>query len=244
MDNRSFSELIQRAREEQKKLIAYSKYAPIYNSNIILNRLNNYIKNNLTPTQEEEKELNISLLAAKSLDFDGHFKDYAFLLHDVWSGFLAFLNKPRTISLSGDERIAYNFYLNHGFSHNQILGHLDGIDFTKSIDANFKLHQNTIATQWKALCIPQGNYYADKGRNPSCLGVYKKQTDYPGHISSRIEHHFRLQSDVTVLKSIAASVIDMWSIKIRNKPHKHRTKGGCTQYFNAKDKIQFQQIQP
>lgn len=41
--------------------------------------LDTYIENNLIPTQNEDQELNVSLLAAKALYFDEYFKDYALL---------------------------------------------------------------------------------------------------------------------------------------------------------------------
>lgn len=250
MDDRDhdLSELIQKALNENEKLREYSGYAPIYNSNIILHQINDYIKNNSIPSLDDEQRLNVSLLAAKALDFDDRFKIYTLLLHYIWNGFLLFLIKPRAIPLLSDQRKAYDFYLRHGFTCNQIWGHLDGIDFGigKLFVADFELNQGDIIAQWKALCIPQGNYYTDQENDtdqrnlPDCLGVYKKQTDYLGHESSRIEHRFKLQSDVTVLKSVAAAVLDTWSIK----NEQHQTAGGCIQYFNACDKMQFKQVHP
>jgi hypothetical protein len=51
---------------------------------------------------------------------------------------------------------------------------------------------------------------------------------------------FVLQTQIIVLKSIAAPVLDTWSIK----GQQFQTKGGCTQYFNANDKAHFKQVYP
>lgn len=244
MDNRerSISEIIDQALNEYEALREYASYAPIYNSNLMLREMLNYVNNKSSPYDTEINKLNVGLLAAKSLDFDNRFNKYATSLHTAWSGFLSFLNKPRAIPLLGDQRDAYDFYLRHGFSQNQIWSHLDGIDFGigKDFDAAFQLNQHGNVIQWKTLCIPQGNYYGDKGKTPNCLGIHDRQEDYLGHVSVRIEHLFVLQTKIIVLKSMAASVLDTWSIK----GQQFQTKGGCTQYFNANDKAQFRQVHP
>lgn len=244
MDNREkhISEVIQQALTEHGKLREYASYAPIYNSNLMLREMLNFVKTKLNPSDTEINKLNVGLLAAKALDFDNRFNEYATLLHNVWGNFLSFLNKSRAIPLLGDQRDAYDFYLRHGFNQDQILNHLDGIDFGigKKIDTKYKLNQNDSVAQWKTLCIPQGNYYADKGKTPNCLGIHDRQEDYVGHVSVRIEHLFDLQAQIEVLKSVAESVLDTWSVK----GHQFQTKGGCIQYFNANDKIQFKQVSP
>jgi hypothetical protein len=141
---------------EHERLIEYSNYAPIYNLKLMLKEIFSYLKPDSILSDFDEQRLNVGLLAAKALDFNLRFKKYALLLHDVWNGFLSFLNKPRAVPLLGDKRKAYNFYLSHGFSNNHIWGHLDGIDFRvgKDFDAQFRLNQHDIVAQWKALCIP------------------------------------------------------------------------------------------
>ncbi len=250
MDNREadLSGLIRRALEEHAKLSEYSEYSPIYNSKLMLNEIDTRVENKILSVSEEQK-LNVGLLAAKSLDFDDRFKKYALLLHHVWYKFLVFFNKIKVIPLSGCERDAYNFYLHHKFIHNQIVNHLYGIDFNKPIDVNYKIRKSIAVTQWKALRILQGNYYANKNiliqtNLPSCLGIHDKQEDDLGNETARIEHHFELQSDVIFLKSIAAPVLDTWSVKMTNGQQGFPTTGGCTQYFNANDKVQCRQISP
>jgi hypothetical protein len=184
MDNRNrpILEIIKQALTEHERLGQYSSYAPIYNSKSMLLKMQQYVNADYRPPVDhinQFSEWNVGLLAAKALDFDFRFETYTMLLHDAWNGFLTFLNRPRTIPLSGNQRDAYNFYLSHGFSQNRIWNHLDGIDFGigKDFDAAFQLNQHGTATQWKTLCIPQGDYYGDKGKTPNCLGIHDRQED-------------------------------------------------------------------
>jgi hypothetical protein len=138
-------------------------------------------------------------------------------------------------------RIAFNFYLRHGYFRNQIMSHLSGIDFSQPLNDRFMLHNENIVTQWCLPCIPQGDYYTEKqpiDKNhhlPGCVGVNAMQEDYLGNVGNRIEHKYSLNGEVIVLKSVAAAVFDTWSVK--GLPV--RTEGGCIQYFNANDKSAF-----
>lgn len=137
--------------------------------------------------------------------------------------------------------VAYNFYKSQGYNDSRILSHLAGIDFTKNVKI-IDLTNGDIKAQWKIPAIGQGDYYAEVNNNntvsPYCLGINDQQQDKNGRISNRIEHKYELQIEITVLKSVAASVLDTWSVK----SNPVQTQGGCKQYFNAKDKSQFKQI--
>lgn len=183
--------------------------------------------------------MNIGLLAAKALDFDTSFIDYSQLLHNVWGSFLSFLNKPYTIPPSGPKKDVYKFYIKQGFTDNQAKNHMQGIDFLKKINTNFTLNKNDKVAQWRnPNILQQGNYYSESGKTPSCLGIHDEQEDYQGNKGKRVEHMFSLQKEITCLESHAAPVLDSWSFKGLLV----LTQGGCVQYFNAKDKIQFQKI--
>jgi hypothetical protein len=92
--------------------------------------------------------------------------------------------------------------------------------------------------QWKLKAMPQGNYYSEPGKNPDCLGINSKQEDFQGKIGVRLEHRYDLTHDLEVLKSTAAPVLDIWSIKSQPK----QARGGCVQLFNEKGKKYFKLI--
>ena len=116
---------------------------------------------------------------------------------------------------------------------------MQGIDFSKAIDANFTLNRCNQVAQWRNPNNVQNNYYSEIGGTPICLGIYHKQEDKQnGTIGNRTEHISSLLQKVTCLKSYAADVLDTWSISNQS----FRVKGGCIQYFNVRDRNQFQQI--
>lgn len=225
------------------------EYAPIYNSRNMLEKIQNYYENNIRNVSDDLiAKINVGLLAAKALDFekDNKFYGYSQLLHNIWNLFMRFLNQP-DIPSSDQEKKAYDFYIKQGFTKNQAKSHLQGIDFSKRVDDNHPLYRGDLVSQWRNVNIQErGNYYSedkkihnsDREKNISCLGIYHEQEDHQGNRGIREPHCFSLQESVFCLKSIAAAVLDTWSIK----GERHQTKGGCIQYFNAKNKIYFQQI--
>jgi len=223
---------------ELYELVEYKDYAPIHNSYNMLETISTYYEEKkIDLTKDEIAKVNIGLLAAKALDFDDNFSKYAQALHNVWYNFLTFLGKPYKIPRVGPKRVVYNFYKKHKFNHNKAISHMQGIDFLKDVDVKYTLNKKDEVAQWKLGSIPQGNYYSEVNKDPSCLGINPKQADYQGQgkPSVRIEHIFRLQMQVICLKTISAAVLDTWSI--RNTPY--QTRGGCIQYFNANDRNHF-----
>jgi len=192
----------------------------------------------------------VGLLAAKALDFypGKTIKDYANCLHKIWSLFLRIIGRPYAIT--PEKRQAYNFYISHKYDYYKACSHMGGIDFSKPVYL-YELKSQTKVYQWKAKNIPQGNYYAKfpgrQKRNyyakpastPSCLGIHDEQQDKnTENIEHREPHGYKINSDIEVLCSIAASVIDTWSIT----DEKHLTQGGCVQYFNENDKDEFKEV--
>lgn len=226
--------------------IENKKYAPIHNSHMMLQKIREYYEGNIKSLDEGQiDKINVGLLSAKALDFDERFTAYAQLLHNAWGSFLSFLSTsyskyPYSIPSSGPKKQAYDFYINQGFTDNQAKDHMQGVDFSKSVDSNFTLRKNDIVVQWRHPNIVQGDYYSEIGSTPNCLGVHDEQEDCQGNRAKRTEHKFSLLKDVTCLKSYAANVLDTWSI--RNQYF--LVKGGCIQYFNKSDRNQFHQRCP
>lgn len=192
-----------------------------------------------------QARLNVGLLASKALDFERDYDralyDYATVLHNTWAAFLNAINQPFKTPHSGWPLFVYNFYLRHKYDHNRIGSHMTGIDFNFPVGIS-TLNKGFIVGQWKIPPILQGDYYADINASvkPDCLGINDLQADQNGLISRKIEHNFELQDNVDALRSVAAAVLDTWSVKGLPK----LTSGGCTQYFNANDKKEFNQIYP
>ncbi|MBX9586844.1 MAG: hypothetical protein K2X50_06260 [Gammaproteobacteria bacterium] len=242
------NELIEQALSANEKMAKYLSYSPIVNSRDMLLGIKE-ISDKKDELSNNSGKLNVGLLAAKSLDFestDSLLYEYGTVLHEVWAAVSKFIN-PNFILPPSDinQRKAYDFYNKNGYEHNRIMNHLSCIDFTKGVEV-IGLSKNPIVGQWKIPSISQGDYYADLNNSvtPNCLGINDEQEDKNGHKSKRIEHKYELQIDavdvVTVLKSIAAGVLDTWSVKSVSVP----TNGGCIQYFNANDKCKFKQIFP
>jgi hypothetical protein len=118
---------------------------------------------------------------------------------------------------------------------------MQGIDFNKSVDKHSLAIMSEVS-QWRNSNIPQGDYYADKGKTLntlSCLGIHYRQQDYSTHsISDRQEMRYQLNTRIDALKSTAAAVIDNWSIK----GQAYKTIGGCIQYFNHNNQKGFGRI--
>lgn len=230
-------------------------YAPVYNSKIMLERINNFFTggfNEIFFFENFEKNLaenNVGLLAAKTLDSSesSSLQQYANNLHTIWADFLSMLKMPhRTYDqLNTPERKAYDYYKKQqGFqkNHNKIMDHLDGIDFSKPINDQYALQKHCLLAQWRAKHVPHGDYYANcKENNPSRLGIYHKQEDrLTRTITRRLQYFYRITSEngIEVLKSTARAVLDTWSIKNKS----YQTCGGAAQYFNCNDRIYFKEL--
>lgn len=117
--------------ESEKKFKRTYEHAPIFNPVIMLSDIEKILAEESLIDITGEDEINVGLLAAKALSSDSRFSKYSNLLHQVWHSFLAVQKQPFDPSqLSGPEKIAYDFYVHHGFSGHQIPGHFAGIDFS------------------------------------------------------------------------------------------------------------------
>lgn len=238
--------LINSAIKFSDRLGEFANYPPVANSKAMLKDIlenrsrRGYLIENID-------RLNVGLLAAKGLDFEGvghELYNYATKLHNVWNAVSSMISAPPSGNLSHEEKMAYDFYKNQGYDHNRIMGHLMGIDFKKKPYLR-TLKEKKIIAQWKIASISQGDYYAKVDGlvnfvTPDCLGINDEQSDMQGKVLKRFEHKFELQCEVDFLCSFAAAVLDTWSVKSQHK----KTKGGCIQYFNAKDKKKIILINP
>lgn len=239
-------------------------YAPIVNSITMLEDILDHLVD-VDYLIVNKDHLNVGLLAAKSLDFaDKKSKEYAYAtqLHDIWFDVLILIKMRFVPPTSGPRKVAYGFYKDHGYKEDsRICGHMSGIDFSFPVGI-VTLHGGNIVGQWRAFKAKQGDYYSDVKPNvtPSCLGIHNYQKIGKGRVVRKIEHQHQIKDNdadesiqkifdrknglkekgVEVLKSVSAAVLDTWSIK----GEVHRTKGGCAQYFNAKDKGKFEQVYP
>ncbi len=241
-DHNDFAMNMREALDAYRKL-TNKNYAPIFNSYKKLLEINEHYKTNTRNLDENQIDLiNVGLIAAKALDFDTDFKDYAGKLHKVWRSFIYFLSvtysKYNTGNLLGPRLIAYNFYRKQNFTDADAMGNMQGIDFSKSINDQFILRKTEQFAQWRNPNITeQGNYYTDPGNSPNCLGIhYKEQNKATGDINIRAERIYTVQTNVICLKSYAADVLDIWSIPNQS----FNAKGGCIQYFNALNAADFQ----
>lgn len=250
MDDRKFNELVDEALTFNENLTKYRDYPPMFNSKMMLREISEHWdkKDYLFMNQTR---LDVGLLAAKALDFERNYDqdlyEYATILHNTWAAaLLNVINQPFLKPTSGPQRVAYDFYAKHNYDHDRIGDHLKGIDFNVPFPINdATLDKSFVVGQWKIPPISQGDYYAEINNvvKPDCLGINDLQQDEnTGATSRRIEHHYELQKDTVVLRSVAAAVLDTWSVKNPRPPK--QTSGGCTQYFNANDKEEFKQIYP
>ena len=247
MNHGELGQLVDEALAANEGLIEYANYPPIFNSRMMLLEISKH-QNNKDYLFMNQSRLNDGLLAAKALDFEREYdRDlyvYAAVLHDTWAAVLTLIGKQFRKPKLNPKKIAYDFYDKHNYDHNRIGSHLLGINFNFPIQIS-TLNKLFIVGQWKIPSISQGDYYAEINNvvNPDCLGINDLQEDKnTGTISRRIEHRYECQKDIVVLQSVAAPVLDTWSIK--SPPHPKKTSGGCTQYFNASDKKSLKQIYP
>lgn len=126
------------------------EYAPIYNSKRMVNEIEYYAIREL-PIEDFSREmsakLNVGLLAAKALEFDDAFKDYALALHTLWDQVIQFSQSNKLTPLNGNKKIAYDFYEAQGMSQAEIPGHLAGIDFSQPIYDDYLLVKGSVVKQ-------------------------------------------------------------------------------------------------
>lgn len=215
----------------------YQDYPAIHNSKLMLKKMRRLLGEDefevVVRIIRDRPYLNVGLLAAKALDVNKIFSNYAVCLHKVW-----FYISPLNISMfTAKEQCAYDFYKIHKFEDYEIPGHFAGIDFSKSV-LIVLLYKLDDVFQW-SLDDDKGNYYAKEIISlPDCLGINTKKTNQKGFARDRRQYIYSLDQEVSVLFSYAASVLDMWSVKW----HPVQTKGGCAQCFNRNDREHFIKI--
>ena len=230
----------------------YTEYPPVYNSRNMLKEISLYL-DNPGYIRTNKDRLNVGLLAAKSLDFDRDelLYQYATQLHAVWHAVLILIGQqPFEKPKVEPQKTVFEFYAKQGYLDSngnddveRICNHMTGIDFSFSVNI-VSLPSQYVLAQWKLPIIQQGDYYAEPIPvvSPDCLGINSYQAAYGGGpIARRIEHKYKLNIDyeyrlkkdeVKFLQSVAAAVLDTWSVK----GYPVQTSGGCTQYFNSKDR--------
>lgn len=173
MSDRDFMKLVDNALEANDKLTQYSNYPPISNSRQMLLEISEH-RDNKDYLFMSQARLNVGLLAAKALDFERDYDRglyaYATILHDVWNSVLNLVGQPFPKPKSGPKKLAYDFYVQHNYIHNQIINHLSGIDFNFPVGTSI-LNKTLVVGQWKIPPIPQGDYYTDINNSikPDCL---------------------------------------------------------------------------
>jgi len=113
-----------------------------------------------------------------------------------------------------------------GFTGNveRIKKHFVGVDFRHPVE--FKvIPKGTTLRQWKLKDASFGNYFALGTESPSRLGIGSKVTGLDGRIVEKELFEVVTNKDIVVLESVAASVVDEWSVIGRAQP----ASGGATQ---------------
>ncbi len=157
--------LIEDALAENEKLSAYREYAPIFNSKKMLQLIRGNIYN-IEYIKKNQNELNVGLLAAKTLDFNDVFFRYSINLHTLWHALRIYIQNPFQITNKA-ELDAFNFYLRHGYDPNKAANHMNGIDFSHNIDDKYILKN-----QKKS--FPVEKYR----RNSRCLLFRTRKSDF------------------------------------------------------------------
>ena len=106
-------------------------------------------------------------------------------------------------------RIANNMFIDQGIYANREL--MKGIDFSKPVSI-IVIPKDTTVIQYQVESAPQGNFYAMEGSLPNELGISDEGYDYETKKVVRKElRYYKTTTDVKVLCSYAAPVIDNWS---------------------------------
>ena len=120
-------------------------------------------------------------------------------------------------STASRQAVADAAYKATGWSDEKIASHLAGIDFSQPIET-MTLPKGTQVVQFQLPGNPTGNYFAPMGTSAESLGI---------NPTGRIANTFTTTSDVSVLKSTAASTVSN-----SNLPISVRGVGGGVQYFS------------
>ncbi len=217
--------------------VSVQEYIAIKNSSLMLRELKEKFQGELISWEDLDFDyLDVGLLAVKALDLydKENVKSYSRQLCNVSILVQQFYGQIRAIT--GARLIAYKFYRKHGFNDVEAKKRLHCIDFSRNVNVRI-YNKNYSIYQWH---YPGRRGVGDwsspiQGINPTFLGIHQFGEDLKGNQGLKVEHKFNLQSDIEFLESIAASIVDTWSIS-RKKSTGFLTAGGAVQLFNRVNK--------
>ena len=150
-------------------------------------------------------------------------------------------------SLESDSRNrAWSFFIASGKSVEQARDLMGGIDFSQPVEV-IVVAAGTSLIQQQAPGSPQGDWYTMGRTRPTRAGISRhssgergwEEGDFRGAMPRRVLPRMELRrgeayvatDDVAMLKSVAASVRDTWSLASRRATV--QTEGGALQYYSA-----------
>ncbi|HSW94312.1 MAG TPA: polymorphic toxin type 46 domain-containing protein [Gammaproteobacteria bacterium] len=219
-----------------EQLTLHPDYYPFVAAQTALATMQKIIYEELEPIDAIIRESDIGLLAAKSIDQIDFQNDL--ILHELSYEFLdTFSPQLLPASPGSGWNFAFQFYAKEGYDPPRIYSHLRGIDFNKpvTIQSHAKNHK---IQQWRISTVPQGDYYAEIGVDPTELGINPHGQDLRGSVQVKHDFVYEALRSIDMLQSIADGIIDFWSIPGKSFP----TKGGAIQYFKCRDKSSLREV--
>ncbi len=135
------------------------------------------------------------------------------------------------------KNLAKNFYVNSGLSSAEALKHVRAIDFNYPVSI-IELTKDQKVYQWQVPGTWQGKYYSLEKVEPSKLGINPSGEVIGGRlIVDKDIKTYIIRNDVKVLKSIAGSIVDTWSVK----GQEYFAEGGAAQLFSV-EKEEFLEV--
>ena len=134
------------------------------------------------------------------------------------------------ITQRGRREVATEFYRSQGFDEASIPGHLNGIDFTQSVNVE-TLNRGKRVYQYQSPGAPQGNYYSiSSSTTPSELGIGALGENRAARtVELKLKGVYLTNEKTKVLKSTAKEIDDTWSVRGISQP----SSGGGTQVFTG-----------
>ena len=126
-------------------------------------------------------------------------------------------------AIAGRRATALEFYSGTNWSDSRIANHMAGIDFSNSVEV-MTIPANTTLVQYVDPAKGVGNYFAPVGTTASQLGI---------NPAGRTATYFTTITDVKVLRSTAAPIVDTWT----NSSQPYHASGKGTQYFTLQPNL-------
>ena len=124
-------------------------------------------------------------------------------------------------------RLAFAKFYRQTEKPDSIDDHVRGWNYAKPVNTT-TLKAGTEICQWQVPGKSIGSYFAPCGSKPDNLGIAAMGNSAKGDgVVPKIENRYILASDVEILKGVAGSTVDDWSIK----GQKVDTNGGGVQYL-------------